>query len=454
MFKKENRYVLIVAILAALGGLLYGFDTGIISGALLFIEPEFHLTPSMQGIVVSSLLIGSMVGALMSGPLSDRYGRRNIVAFAAIVFVIGSLLAWHSANTGILITARVILGYAVGITSVIVPLYLSEMAPAKYRGFLVAMNQLMITVGILAAYLINYAFAESGNWRLMMGIGVLPAAVLFIGMFLVPESPRWLMQHNRGKKASEVLKRLRQTDDIESEIKEIEEANKLKSTSAGVKDLLDPKYRKLLLIGMGVTFFGQAVGINSIIYFAPSILSATGLGGSASILATVGIGIVNVIMTMVGMAFVDKFGRRPLLLGGLTVLFISLAVLGITFLLGSQSWVHYIQVGALFMYIAAYGISVGIANYVVPSEIFPIKIRGSAMSASVFVQWGTNFIISLVFLNVLDFAGGAATFGIFAAIVIMYILFTAYIIPETKGRSLEEIEFTLRDENRKSKQIS
>ena len=440
----KTGYVYVVAVLTALGGLLFGYDTGVISGALLFIREDFHLSPFLQGFVVSSLLIGAMVGALGCGPLTDRFGRRNIVILAALVFGAGALISGFAPTALVLVAGRIILGLAVGLASVIVPLYIAEMSPADIRGLLVALNQLMITIGILVSYVVGYAFAGSENWRAMLALAVIPAIALLVGMVFMPESPRWLVANGSPERARAVLRRIRGTSEVEAELSGIEEAER--QEEAGWRELLQPWLRPLLVVGILLNFLGQASGINTVIYFAPTIFETTGFQASASILATAGIGVVNVAMTVVGMSLVDRAGRKTLLLYGLVGMAVSLGVLGLAFLIqGLSGAIGYVALACLVIYIASFAVSVGVVIFIIPSEIFPLKVRGSAMSVCLLTNWGSNFAIATVFLTLLDTFGRPATFWLFTFMCVIFWLFTYFFIPETKGRSLEEIEADLRN---------
>jgi sugar porter (SP) family MFS transporter len=430
----KTAYVYVVAVLTALGGLLFGYDTGVISGALLFIRGDFHLSPFLQGFVVSSLLIGAMVGALGCGPLTDRFGRRNIVILAAVVFGVGALISGFAPTALVLVAGRIVLGLAVGLASVIVPLYIAEISPQDIRGLLVASNQLMITVGILVSYVVGYAFAGSENWRAMLTLAVVPAIALLVGMLFMPESPRWLVANGSPDRARAVLCRIRGTSEVEEELAGIEQAER--QEEAGWRELLQPWLRPLLVVGILLNFLGQASGINTVIYFAPTIFETTGFEASASILATTGIGVVNVAMTVVGMSLVDRAGRKTLLLYGLVGMAVSLGVLGLAFAIqGLSGAIGYVALACLVVYIASFAVSVGVVIFIIPSEIFPLKVRGSAMSVCLLTNWGSNFAIATVFLTLLDTFGRPATFWLFTLMCM---------IPETKGRSLEEIEADLR----------
>ena len=442
---RTPRLVYLVSVITAIGGFLFGYDTGVISGALLFLEEEFALSPFVAGVVVSAILVGAFFGAMTSGPLSDRFGRRLSVLVLSAVFVVGSLLAAAATSVAMLIGARVVLGFAVGGASVLVPIYISEAAPPHLRGRLVSVNQLLITIGILGAYLTNALFAYEGGWRWMFGLGVVPAIALGIGMALLPETPRWLVEKGRQDEALEVLQRLR--GDAANAERELAEINQItheeQEQDTSLRDLLQPWVRPALIAGIGVSVLGQASGINTVIYYAPTILESAGLGASAAILATVGIGAVNVVMTIVGMSLIDKAGRRALLIVGFSVMAACLAVLG--FVLGSTvGAAGVIAVICLVVYIAAFAVSVGVVVFVLPAEIYPLRIRGAAMSATLMCNWGMNFLVALTFLSLLNSLGDLVTFWIYAVVCVLGLGYALKLVPETKGRSLEEIEHWLR----------
>jgi sugar porter (SP) family MFS transporter len=424
---------------AALGGLLFGYDTGVISGALLFIQDDFHLTAFTSGVVVSSILVGAMIGALTSGPLSDRWGRRPALAGAAIVFAVGSIIAATAPSAAILVAARVVLGLAVGAASTLVPVFISEMSPAGIRGRLVAVNQLMITIGIVAAYAGNYALGGFGGWRAMFAIALVPAAALGIGMIFLPETPRFLVRHGRDAEAHRVLARVRpgaSAARIEAELADIRRIGE-NEPAGRVRDLAQRWVRPALVAGIGLQVLGQATGVNTVIYYAPTIFTQTGLGTSAAILATVGIGVVNVIMTVVGMAVVDRVGRKKLLLGGVSVMAVALAVLAMSL------HVQALAFTAIILYMIAVAVSLNLVVFIIPSELYPLQIRGMAMSATLFANWGMNFVVSLTFLSLLKVVGAAGTFWLYAVLCVVLVAFTARFIPETKGRTLERIEADL-----------
>ena len=444
----QRRFVRVAATITATGGLLFGYDTGVISGALLFIRGDFTLSTFMEGVVVSFLLVGAVTGALTGGPLSDRFGRRPITLLAALIFAVGAIAAALSPTVGILVLARFILGLGVGLASLIVPLYIAEIAPPDTRGGLVSLNQLMITIGILLSYIVGVLFTPIEGWRWMFGVAVIPALVLGVGMFFLPESPRWLVKNGKLDKARLVLARSRVESEVETEMRQMEELERLEREQAqtGYKELLTPWIRPALIIGVGLAIFQQITGINTVIYYAPTILEIVGFSAAGAIAATaLGVGVVNVGFTILAVRIIDRVGRRPLLIIGLIGMTISLALLGLVFSLESTSTAAgLLATICLALYIASFAISLGPIFWLMISEIYPLSIRGSAMSVAAICNWGSNFIVALTFPVLLAALGGAGAFWLFAAIGVVAWLFVFFMVPETKGRSLEEIEADLR----------
>ena len=441
---EQNFFVYFVALIAALAGLLFGYDTGVISGAILFIKDEFHLTSIMEEIVVSAVLLGAIVGAAASGGVSDKIGRRQTIIWTAIFFAIGALGSAFAQNVIWLISCRVIIGVAIGVASFVAPLYISEVAPTEVRGALVSLNQLMITCGIVLSYVVDYAFSASDNWRWMFAFGAVPAIVLLVGMLFLPESPRWLLSQSLVKRARAILERIRNKENVD---KELEVINKtLKQKAGGWGELLEPWIRPALIVGIGLAFIQQATGINTVIYYAPTIFEFAGFeSAKVSILATAGVGIVNVLMTIVAIWLLDRLGRRPLLFTGLIGMILSLTVLGFAFrvpsLSGSLKW---ITVAGLACYIASFAISLGPIFWLIIAEIYPLRIRGRAMSIATVANWTFNIIVALTFLTMADKLGRSSAFWLYALVAIAGLVFSYFYVPETKGRTLEEIEESLR----------
>jgi sugar porter (SP) family MFS transporter len=441
----SGRFVYVVAAAAAVGGLLFGYDTGIISAALLSIAEDFAIGSGMQQIVVSAILVGAILGALGSGRLSDRLGRRPVVLITAIVFGVGALAAAFAPNVALLILARLLLGVAVGASSQIVPVYIAELSPARTRGGLVVLFQLMITVGILAAYVAGYAFSGGSGWRQMFGLGVVPALVLALAMIVLPESPRWLLIHRGADAAARVLRRVRGAGvDVAAEVAEIEASRH--DEGGRFRDLLAQRWvRPALVAGLGLAMFSQITGVNVVIYYAPTILATSGFGESAAILATVGVGVVNMLMVIAGTLLVDRIGRRRLLLVLLPLAVLSLVVLGAVFLGGDPEGAgRGVAVAAIMGFIAFNGGSLSVVLWLYGSEVFPLSVRGAATSASALTVWVFNLLVALTTLSLTEGIGVTATFWMFAVVNALAWLFVLRLVPETKGRSLEQIESSLR----------
>jgi sugar porter (SP) family MFS transporter len=434
----------------ALGGLLFGYDTGVISGAVLFIKQDFHMSPFMQGAVVSSLLLGAMIGAGLAGRLSDRLGRRRLILIAAMTFTVGALGSALAPGIGVLLAARFVLGLAVGSAALVVPLYLSEIAPTEIRGAIASLNQLMITVGILVAYLVNAALASSGEWRIMLGAAVVPSLVLLVGMMFMPETPRFLVRSGEDEGAREVLDELRSDDDVaEREIREIREVEDGES-QAGLRDLTAGWVRPALLVAIGLAVFQQFIGINTIIYYAPTTLTDVGYGSAAAIYASIAIGVLNVAMTVVAIKIIDRVGRKPMLLFGLVGMIASLTVLGLaSLLLGKPTSPSdpgaVITLLCLAAFIVSFAATWGPVVWVMLPEILPLNVRGTAMGVAIFLHWGANFLVAQTFPLLLAGFGPGPVFLGYAAIGAVAFAFVLAFVTETKGRSLEEIESDLQD---------
>jgi MFS transporter, SP family, sugar:H+ symporter len=432
----------------ALGGLLFGYDTGVISGAILFISEDFETTPFLEGAIVAGLLLGAMIGAAAAGPLSDRFGRRRIILVAAVTFTVGAVGAALAPSVGVLIAFRVVLGLAVGSAALIVPLYLSEIAPTRIRGQIAGLNQLMIVVGILAAFVANAALAASEEWRIMLGLAVVPSLVLFVGMLPMPDTPRWLVRKGREDEARSVLRGSRDEQAVEAEIGDIRRLE-TEQGRGGLSELTARWVRPALLVAVGLAVFQQLVGINTIIYYAPTTLTEVGYGNAAAIYANLIIGVINVVLTLVALRFIDRLGRKPLLLGGLVGMVLSLIVLGLgSLLLGTPDSpsdpAAILTLVCLATFIASFAATWGVVVWVMLPEVLPLGIRGSAMGVAIFLHWGANFAVSQTFPVLLDaFSAGPVFLG-YAVIGLIAFVFVSLFVTETKGRSLEEIETDLR----------
>jgi sugar porter (SP) family MFS transporter len=447
---ERRRFVNIAAAITATGGLLFGYDTGVISGALLFIRKDFApLSPFVEGIIVSFLLVGAVVGALSGGPLSDRFGRRPTALLAAVIFGIGAMAVAFAPSVAFIILGRFLLGLGVGLASMVVPLYIAEIAPADRRGALVSLNQLMITIGILVSYIVGVIFTPIEGWRYMFAVALLPALVLGVGMLLLPESPRWLFNKGQIEKARTVLTRSRSPEEVELEFQEMAEIKRVEEEQeqqVGYAELLSPYVRPALIIGIGLAIFQQITGINTVIYYAPTILQNVGFSEGGAIAATaVGVGLVNVGFTILAVFIIDRAGRRPLLIVGLIGMTISLALLGLVFATGGAGGAAgLLATVCLALYIASFAISLGPVFWLMISEIYPLNIRGKAMSVASLANWGSNWLVALTFPVLLATLGGAGSFWLFAALGIVAWFFVYLRVPETKGKTLEEIEAEFR----------
>lgn len=437
------HYVIGVSAIAALAGLLFGFDTGIISGALLFIQRDMQLSTGMQELIVSSVLFGAMFGSLASGSLTDHFGRRRLMLVISGLFIFGTLIATLATTVYTILVGRLFIGLAIGIGSYTAPLYIAEVSPVNLRGGLVSLNQLAITIGILCSYLINYAFTNTeASWRWMFGIGIIPAILLSIGMIFLPESPRWLVKHNLLEQARNTLKKLRRSQDVSSEIEDIQ--NSLRVRQASFSEIFSANIRPVLFLGAMLGLIQQVTGINTIIYYAPTIFQLAGFqDASSSILATVGIGVVNVLATIFAVFMLDKLGRRPLLLSGLAGM--GLSLLGLSLAFHTQSSVlPWIAMGCTFTYIICFAFSLGAILWLMVSEIFPLEIRATAMSIAVFSCWFWNFVVSSTFLTLLEGIGASGAFLLYALLCGASLIFCYYKTPETTGVTLEQIEQNIR----------
>ena len=431
--------------MAALAGLLFGLDIGVIAGALPFIAKDFQVNDHTQEWIVSSMMVGAAVGALAAGWLSFRLGRKYSLLLGAGLFIAGSLLCASAPNPAFLIGSRFVLGIAVGIATFTAPLYLSEIAPGQVRGAMVSAYQLMITVGILIAFLSDTAFSLSGAWRWMLGVVAIPAALFLVGVLTLPRSPRWLMMKGRTDEAREVLNRLRaDTAVVEQEMKDI--ARQLEVKEQGFALLRGNRdFRRSLALGIMLQVVQQLTGINVVMYYAPRIFGLAGYSGhQAQLWGTVIVGAVNVIATFIAIGLVDRWGRRPILLTGFSVMALGMGALGWLLKLGVATHAQQLlAVAMLLVFIAGFAMSAGPMIWILCSEIQPIKGRDFGIAASTFTNWVANTIVGATFLSMLNSFGHAQTFWLYAALNAAFIAFTFWFVPETRGVPLETIEQNL-----------
>ena len=440
--RHQRWFLIIVSVITAMGGLLFGYDTGVISGAILYIKKELAISTSQEASIISMLPLGAICGALIGGPLSDRFGRKKIVLMSSLLFIFNAIGLVLSHAVYEIIFWRLIVGIAIGMSSTTAPIYIAEISPQSIRGALVTLNQLAITVGILLSYLISLLFVETHSWRTMFAFSAIPATLQFFSMIFFPESPRYLTKVGEIQQACEVFSQCH----ISEREKERELDYMAHHTLAHAPEkkrwraLLSPKIAPILLAGFGITFIQQVTGINAVIYYAPTIFQFAGLTSERSaLLATISMGTINVLMTLVALYLIDKVGRKPLLQCGLAGMVISLIALGLGFSIYAQ-YAKIIGVVALFVYVGCFAYSLGPGSWLINSEIYPIDIRGIAMGAATCVNWLSNFLVTSTFLDLITSVGRAATFWTYAAMGIIGMLFIWKRIPETRSKSLEEIE--------------
>ena len=455
VINNKGAYLFLITLVVSLGGLLFGFDMAVVSGVLPLLKTQFSLSAGLEGWFVSSALVGCIVGVAISGELSDRLGRKNPLILAALLFLLSALGCSMLPSLPGVIVARVMGGIGIGIASNVVPLYISEIAPSRIRGRLVTYYQFAVTLGILVAYLtnsalLNYGIAHASDapgwlhtllvdevWRGMFAVGVIPAVLFFIGLSLVPESPRWLIQQQRMQEATTILNRINNPIEAQASLHQGLQARQ-KNKKISYRTLLEPQWRKALIIGILLPLFSQFSGINAIIYYGPSILNNAGISLSNSLLSQIIFGGANMLFTLIAIWKVDSLGRRPLYLVGTAGATISLLLTGICFFAGATTgWALLICVLA---FLASFAFSIGPLKFVVASEIFPGPIRGRAMAISIMVMWIADTIVGQLTPILLKSIGTAFTFWLFAGFCLIAFITVYKLLPETKGRSLEQIE--------------
>lgn len=450
MDKNNKNYILFIALSAALGGLLFGYDTAVISGAIGNLTEYFHLTPVETGWAISSALVGCLIGAFFSDYLSNRLGRRATMLITAILFILNSVGTALPNSFTMFVLFRIVGGIGVGIASMVVPMYIAEIAPPKRRGALVGNYQLAIVIGIVVVYFVNYFIALQGDahwnlnigWRWMFGSEIIPSILFLVFIFLIPESPRWLLQKGKSEQAVAVLEKINAPEDVAQVQSEIQ--NSLEQEDKGQwNHLVNPIYKKALFVGIGLSILQQLTGINAILYYAPEIFKSLGSSTDASLLETSILGVVNLIFTLLAIKWVDKMGRKPLLYIGSAGMTISLAAVGI--FIYNEAVGNYV-LPFLILFMASFSISWGPIVWVLLSEIFPNKIRSLALAISVFIQWVANFVVTQVFPSLIenqwlkDNFNGAFPFYLFSVICLFSLFFVWKKVPETKNKSLEQMD--------------
>lgn len=458
------QYLTLICLVASLGGLLFGFDTAVISGTVERVREQFGLTDLMEGWFTSSALVGCVLGAAIAGPLGDRFGRKPVMLTSAIFFLASAIYSTIPHTFSVLVVARASCGIGIGMASVVAPMYMSEFAPQAVRGRLVACYQLSIVIGILLAYLSNWLllrFAQShplalGDWqslhwilvkeywRGMFGAEMLPAGLFLLLLFCVPETPRWLIQAGREAQGLAILKRIDGAEAADAQLVQIK--NTLESRRVSIRELFEPGLRRALLLGILLSVFGQLSGVNIVVYYGPKILAAAGFQNAGALLAQVGFGFINFVFTILALIFIDRVGRRPLLISGMAVVTFALAAIGCVFLFAVRDeatvskavglWIG----GLICVYIACIALSICAVIWVLTPEIFPNRVRGRAMSLATFANWTTNAVSAWVFPWYVARYGMPVFFFTAAAICLIAVSYYWKVVPETKGRSLEEIE--------------
>jgi len=440
----------LVAGVTILSGLLFGYDQGVISGALPFITSDFGLSDLLQEVVTSWVTLGALFGALIAGAVADREGRRRTLIIAGALFFAGALIQSLAPDTPVLVLGRFVIGFGVGIASVAAPLYAAEMARADNRGRLVSAYQLAITIGILVAEVIDAILSDSEDWRLMLGLAVVPGAALVILMFVMPDTPRWLLKVHRKDDARASREKLHGQEDEDAALAAIEsDLAEEERQRATWKEVFAPSVRPMLVVGVGLAIFQQVTGINAVIYYSDRIFADAGFTTvqqqtDATILA---VGVVNVLATFVAIAFIDRFGRRPLLIAGLVGMAVSLIGLTASFFalegyddVTGPSILGIATLVCLVVFIASFAFSLGPVTWTVISEIFPTRIRGKGIAVATAVNWGAAFVVSATFLSIIDLIGTEGAFLLFAILSVVALWWVNRFVPETRGKTLEEME--------------
>lgn len=446
-----SRRSALIYIFGALGGLNWGYDTGVIGAALLFMNDDFGLTPFTTGVVVSALIIGAMIGAAAGGRLNDRLGRWKTLLITAIIFTIGPFGLAFAPNVETIVLSRFVLGLSAGLAAVTLPVYLSEIAPRQVRGAVTAFYNFAIVSGQFMGFVVGASLASLEAWRWMLGLAVVPSILFFIGLFFIWESPRWLVKQRREREAWEILRYDRDEETARRELDEIKEIERIEAEedSNDWRELLAPWVRPILIVGVGLALFQQFMGINTIIYYAPITLVDVGFGATGATIANVGIGAMNIVAGLIAIRYADRLGRKPLLLVGAVGTTVSLGVLAATnLLLPAPEGIGFVGITTMLsmaLYIVMFQASWGPMVWVMLGEIFPLGVRAAAMGLATFLLWGANFIVALSFPPLLAALGVGWLFAIFAFICFAAFVFVWFLVPETKNRSLEEIESDLRE---------
>lgn len=445
-FNKKNAFMFYISCLVSVGGILYGYDVGVISGALLFIKNTIPLTDTQTGLIVGAVLGGGLIGTLAAGPIGDYFGRRFLIFASSAIFIVGVLCILLADSFMLLLLARTFLGIGVGVVAVAVPLYVAEIVPAKDRGKYVTFFQLLLTFGILMAYFIDLLFTPSGNWRAMFAVVIVPAVILFLGILFLPETPRWLLANNREEEARKILKQIRVSEEtIEDDIKLMQQS--LTETKGQWRELFSKQFWVPTCIAISIAVFNQLTGINAFLQYAPLILKNAGIDSDViTMMGSVYIGILNFLCTIIAILFIDSLGRRPLLLVGVAGVMLSEVYLGMVQYLGVPN-LGLISLIGLFGFIVFFAIGPGVVVWLAISELFPTRIRGKGTALCLFFNSLASTLLSIYFLPLSHTLGMGETYWMFAICTLGYFVVAYFFLPETKTKSLEEIQFQFQKES-------
>lgn len=440
LFDKKRLWILGVSFLVGIGGILYGYDIGVVSGALLFVRQSIPMSATQTGIIVGAVLGGGLCGTLIAGPMADKFGRRFMIAFACIIFILGVFFILIAHSFLELLLARIFLGIGVGIIAVAIPLYVAELVSKEDRGKYVTFFQLFLTFGIVLAYFVDLAFTPSGNWRAMFAVVLIPAVIILVGVFRLPESPRWLVANGREDKARLILHRMCSEREADTELKAIHDS--LKDTKGSWSELFSKKYALPLFISVAIAVLNQTTGINVFLQYAPDILKSAGIGSNyASMVGSVGIGVMNFLCTIVALILIDKVGRRALLLIGIAGILVSEIYLGLVNFISLPPHLDgLLSLVGLLMFIVFYAIGPGVVVWLAISELLPTRVRGKTIAFCLFCNSLVGTVLASGFLDLINTITIAGAYWFCAICTLAYLAIAYFLLPETKGRSLEDIQ--------------
>jgi sugar porter (SP) family MFS transporter len=436
---RTNRrpFVILTSITIALGGFLFGYDTAIVSGAILFVRKQFNLGSIETEIAVSIVLAGALLGAGVGGYLGDRFGRRPTMIVTALAYALFGVTTGLAHGPAVFTISRFLVGVAVGISSMLTPLYIAEISPENIRGALVTLNQIAIATGVVLAYYVDYLLADSGNWRMMFMSALIPSVLLLGGLMYLPETPRWMASRGEFDAAAKILAKIEPPHEAERDLQELRYITK--ADQLGFRDLLQGRFLRPLIFGIVLAIIQQITGVNTIVYYAPTILQNVGfVNASSAILITFVIGAVGLAASLLSMSLVDKLGRRPLLMVSLALMAVTLFHLSFT--LAQPVPTRWIVVADIICYLAAFNIGLGPIFWLLISEIYPTTVRGKAMSVATMTIWASDFLVTATFLTLVEHFGMTGCFRLFAVLCVFALAFSYWMTPETRGRTLEEIE--------------